>query len=409
MSAFRFQALQTDGTVQNGVLEGDSARQVRTQLRLQGLTPLMVEAVDTDTGAGKTGALSKPLAWGSELSHSDVVLLTRQLASLLDARLPLARALSALVEQAEKPLLRERLAAIRSDVSAGTPLSQAFAKYPGAFPDMYTATIAAGESTGDLGRVLGKLADALEARQQLNQKVVTAFIYPAVVTVVALLVVTGLLTYVVPQVVAVFKSSKQALPTLTLVMIWLSDLLRDWGWLIGLSLVIGGFSFKYALKNPDFRKTFDQWTLRLPAIGPFLRAVNTARLASTLAILVGSGVPILQSLQAANKTIRNSRLREALDEVQLRVREGVPLSKALAASQLFPPVLVHLVASGEATGELANMLERAALTQSTEVERKALWLTSLLEPILILVMGLVVLLIVLAVMMPIIEVNQLIR
>ena len=408
MPAFRFQALQNDGSSQNGVLEGDSARQVRAQLRLQGLTPVFVEEVENTTTQSQNNTWSF-LSFGAELSNTDVVLLTRQLASLLDARLPLSRALSALVEQAEKPILRDRLAAIRSDVSAGTPLSQALGKFPRAFSDMYTATIAAGESTGDLGRVLGKLADTLEARQQLSQKVTTAFIYPAVVTLVAILVVTGLLTYVVPQVVSVFKSSKQALPTLTVVMIWLSDSLRQWGWLLLSLIALGGVAFNRLLKQADFRRQFDQWVLGLPAIGPFVRAVNTARLASTLAILVGSGVPILQALNAANKTIHNSRLRLALDDVQQRVREGVPLSRALGSSQLFPPVLVHLVASGEATGELATMLERAAQSQTSEVERKALWLTSLLEPLLILFMGLVVLLIVLAVMMPIIEVNQLVR
>jgi general secretion pathway protein F len=236
-----------------------------------------------------------------------------------------------------------------------------------------------------------------------------AFIYPAVVTLVAILVVTGLLTYVVPQVVAVFESNKQTLPTLTIVMIWLSDALRHWGWLMLLSLAAGGWLFKIALGQRGFRLAFDQWVLKLPLIGRFVRAVNTARLASTLAILVGSGVPILRSLQAASRTVNNTKLREALSDVEARVREGVSLSRSLSASDLFPPILVHLVASGEATGELANMLERAARTQSSEVERRAMWLTSLLEPILILVMGLLVLLIVLAVMMPIIEVNQLIR
>ena len=404
MPAFRFEALQTDGKTQKGILEGDSPRQVRNQLRLQGLTPLAIEeAVDTSRQSNKGSG------WGGEISTTDVVLLTRQLASLLQARLPLAKALGALVEQAEKPLVRDRLATIRADVVSGTPLSQGFERFPKAFPEMYIATIAAGESTGDLGGVLNKLADALEAKQALTQKVSAAFIYPAVVTLVAILVVTGLLTYVVPQVVAVFQSSKQTLPTLTIIMIWLSDALRHWGWLMLVSLAVGGWLFKVALGRPGFRLAFDQWVLKLPLIGRFLRAVNTARLASTLAILVGSGVPILRSLQAASRTVGNSKLREALEDVQARVREGVSLSRSLGATDLFPPVLVHLVASGEATGELANMLERAAKTQSSEVERRAMWLTSLLEPILILVMGLLVLLIVLAVMMPIIEVNQLIR
>jgi len=344
-----------------------------------------------------------------ELSNREVVLLTRQLASLLQARLALAQALAALVEQAEKPLIRERINSIRSEVVSGTPLSQALAQYPKAFPEMYVATVAAGENTGDLGGVLSKLADALEARQALQQKVSAAFIYPAIVTVVALMVVIGLLTYVVPQVVSVFESNNQALPTLTVVMIALSDLLRDWGWLMALVLALAIYLFRNALKNKAFKLKFDEFVLTIPVVGPFIRAVNTARLASTLSILVGSGVPILKALAAANRTLGNSALQLAMVDVQERVKEGSGLSKAMGKSGLFPPVLTHLVASGEATGQLAAMLERASESQRTEVERKAMWLTSLMEPILILVMGLIVLLIVLAVMMPIIEVNQLIQ
>ncbi len=402
MAAFRYEAQSSTGALSQGVMEGDSARHVRQQLRNQGLMPIAISPVEKKQS-------SSAHAFSSELSNTEVVLLTRQLASLLQARLPLARALSALVEQAEKPLIRDRLASIRADVVAGTPLSQAFAKFPRAFPEMYQATVAAGESTGELGTVMSKLADALEARQALAQKVSAAFIYPAVVTVVAIMVVVGLLTYVVPQVVSVFESSKQSLPTLTIVMIWLSDALRNWGWLMLVVMALAGFAFKRALQNAQIKHRFDQYLLQLPLIGKYLRAVNTARLASTLAILVGSGVPIIKALNAATKTMNNTALREAMDEVQVKVREGVSLSKALESSRLFPPVLVHLVASGEATGELAQMLERAAQSQTSEVERKTLWLTSLLEPALILIMGLLVLLIVLAVMMPIIEVNQLIR
>jgi general secretion pathway protein F len=402
MVAFRYEAQTPDGSSSTGVLEGESARHVRQQLRNQGLTPLHVEAVE-EKGRTSPGLLSR------ELSNAEVVLLTRQLASLLQARLPLARALSALVEQAEKPLIRDRLAAIRADVVAGTPLSQAFSRFPKAFSDMFIATVAAGESTGDLGRVMNRLADALEARQALAQKVSAAFIYPAVVTVVALLVVIGLLTYVVPQVVSVFESSKQQLPTLTIVMIWLSDTLRNWGWLMVLTLFALVWTARRLLLQDGPRQRFDETVLQLPVLGKYIRAVNTARLASTLAILVGSGVPIIKALNAASRTLGNRALQTAMADVQVRVREGVSLSKSLENSGLFPPVLVHLVASGEATGELAQMLERAAQSQTAEVERKTLWLTSLMEPALILVMGLIVLLIVLAVMLPIIEVNQLIR
>lgn len=406
MAVFRYEAMDAEGKARKGSLEADSARAARAQLRMLGMTPVAVDEINHTPANQPLGLNAR---FSRELSSRDVVLVIRQLASLLQARLALAQALTALIDQAEKPLLRERLSSIRSDVTAGTPLSQALARFPKAFPELVVATVSAGEQTGELGTVLSRLADALETRQALSQKVSAAFIYPAVVTVVALMVVIGLLTYVVPQVVAVFENTNQQLPTLTVVMIALSDLLRHWGWLMALVLLAAGWLFKRALGNPAFRLRFDTAVLRIPVVGPFVRSVNTARLASTLAILVGSGVPMLKALSAANRTLGNRALQGAMVDVQERVKEGSGLSKALGKSGLFPPVLTHLVASGESTGQLSAMLDRASESQRAEVERKALWLTSLLEPILILVMGLVVLLIVLAVMMPIIEVNQLVQ
>lgn len=402
MAVFRYEALNNDGKLSKGSIEADSARAARNQLRAQGLSPITVEEIE-QRPAHRTSYFTR------ELSPREVMLLIRQLASLLQARLALASALTALIEQAEKPFLRERVSSIRSEVLAGKPLHQALGMFPKAFPELVIATVAAGEHTGNLGTVLEKLADALEARHALGQKVSAAFIYPAIVTLVALLVVIGLLTYVVPQVVAVFENTHQQLPTLTIIMIGLSNALRQWGWLMALTIGFAAFLFRKALTLPNFRMAVDEHLLKTPLIGPFIRAVNTARLASTLAILVGSGVPILKALTAANRTLCNSALQEAMHSVHERVKEGSSLSKALGKSGLFPPVLTHLVASGEATGQLSTMLERASQTQRAEVERKALWLTSLLEPMLILVMGLVVLMIVLAVMMPIIEVNQLVR
>lgn len=404
MAVFRYEAINAQGKAVKGSLEADSARLARQNLRMQGMTPLDIAEVQSRQSGGH-----KASRWGRELSSNEVVLFTRQLASLLQARLALAQALSALVEQAEKPLIRERINSIRSEVVAGTALSQALSAFPKAFPEMYVATVAAGENTGELGTVLAKLADALEARQALAQKVSAAFIYPVIVTVVALAVVTGLLTYVVPQVVSVFENTNHQLPTLTIVMIAISDFLRNWGWLLLLAIGVFAYALRTALKNKAFKLRFDEGLLNVPLIGPFVRSVNTARLASTLAILVGSGVPILKALAAANRTVSNSALQNAMLDVQERVKEGSGLSKALGKSKLFPPVLTHLVASGEATGQLSDMLQRASDSQRTEVERKALWLTSLMEPLLILVMGLIVLLIVLAVMMPIIEINQLIQ
>lgn len=404
MAVFRYEALDNRGKTVKGSVEADSARAARAQLRVKGLTPIELESAEQATAKSASKGV-----FVRDLSAKDVVLITRQLASLLTARMTLASALSALVEQAEKPLIREKLASIRGEVVAGGSLSKALAQHPKAFNETYVATVAAGESTGDLGGVLSRLADNLEASAALQQKVTAAFIYPAIVTLVALMVVTGLLTYVVPQVVSVFQNTNQKLPGLTLAMIAMSDLLRNWGWLIILVIALGVYVFKNALKSKAFRLQVDEFLLGTPILGPFIRAVNTSRLASTLAILVGSGVPILKALAAANRTLSNSALQIAMVEVEERVKEGSGLSKALGRSGLFPPVLTHLVASGEATGQLAEMLDRASTGQRAEVERKALWLTSLLEPILILVMGLVVLMIVLAVMMPIIEVNQLIQ
>lgn len=404
MAVFRYEALDNRGKTVKGSVEADSARAARAQLRVKGLTPIELESAEQATAKSASKGL-----FAKDLSSKDVVLITRQLASLLTARMTLASALGALVEQAEKPLIREKLASIRGEVVAGGSLSKALAQHPKAFNETYVATVAAGESTGDLGGVLSRLADNLEAGAALQQKVTAAFIYPAIVTIVALMVVTGLLTYVVPQVVSVFQNTNQKLPGLTLAMIAMSDLLRNWGWLIILLVAAGVFVFKNALKSKAFRLQVDEFLLTTPILGPFIRAVNTSRLASTLAILVGSGVPILKALAAANRTLSNSALQIAMVEVEERVKEGSGLSKALGRSGLFPPVLTHLVASGEATGQLAEMLDRASNGQRAEVERKALWLTSLLEPILILVMGMVVLMIVLAVMMPIIEVNQLIQ
>lgn len=405
MAVFRYEAIDHTGKASKGSVEADSARAARNQLRLKGLTPLEISSEDKKN----KGSSSSTSLLGGELKGREVVLMTRQLASLLQARMALAQALGALVEQAEKGLIRERLASIRAEVVAGSTLSKALEAYPKAFPEMYVATVAAGENTGDLGGVLARLADALEAKQALQQKVTAAFIYPAVVTIVALAVVIALLTYVVPQVVSVFENTNQKLPGLTIAMIALSDLLRQWGWLMALVIVAAALLFRNAMKAAPFKLRVDEFVLGMPIIGPFVRAVNTSRLASTLAILVGSGVPILKALSAANRTLGNSALQLAMGEVQERVKEGSGLSKALGRSGLFPPVLTHLVASGEATGQLAEMLQRASDGQRAEVERKALWLTSLLEPLLILVMGLVVLMIVLAVMMPIIEVNQLVQ
>jgi general secretion pathway protein F len=402
MPAFRFEAATAAGKIERGIVDADSPRQARGLLRDRGLTPIDVNPMEERTG-------SATVTVGPKLRDADLALVTRQLASLLSARLPLERALAAVIEQADRAVIRNRFAAVRSEVVGGQTLAQSMAKYPRDFPEVYRALIAAGEQSGDLGMVMSKLADYVESRTALAQRVTLAFTYPAIVTVVALAVVVALLTYVVPQVVGVFAQTKQQLPLLTVMLIAVSDFIRSWGWLVAL-LGVGGFAaWRWALRSPSVRMGWHRRVLGLPMFGRLVRGVNTARFASTLAILTGSGVPLIRALDAGAQTLGNDALRANVADAIARVREGAPLSRALAAGGHFPPVMVHMIASGEATGELADMLDRAARTLSLEVERRTLTMTSLLEPMLILIMGGIVLMIVLAVLLPIIEINQLVR
>jgi general secretion pathway protein F len=411
LAAFRYSAVDPNGREQSGVLEADSARAARQLLRSRGLVALSVQAVLS--GGARPGAGS---VFGRRLSQTELSVLTRQLSSLLNAALPVADALTVLVEQSERQSLRELMAAVRTDVLSGSSLSAALARHPRQFPDLYRALIAAGEESGQLGSVLSSLADFIEERARLQQKISLAFVYPTIVTLVALLVVTGLLTYVVPQVVQVFTQTRQSLPLLTRIMIALSDFVRNDGWIVLVVIVAGIVVGGRALRVPALRLRWHRTILKLPVLGVLSRSINTARFAGTLSILVGSGVPILRSLQAAGETLGNDALRGRVVEAAVRVREGFSLANALrrdergaAQSRLFPPVLIHLIASGEATGQLPQMLARAAEMHAREAERRTLFFTSLLEPALILLMGAVVTMIVLAVLMPIIEINQLVH
>jgi general secretion pathway protein F len=403
MPAFRFEAAALDGRIERGVVDADGPKAARGLLRERGLTPITVAPVE-DRAAG-AGAITL----GGRLRDAELAMATRQLSSLLSARLPLERALAAVVEQAERAAVRDRFAAVRSEVVAGQTLAAAMGKFPRDFPDVYRALVAAGEQSGDLALVMARLADYVESRTALAQRVKLAFTYPAIVTVVAAAVIVALLTYVVPQVVGVFTQTKQKLPTLTVVLIAASDFLRRWGWLLALGVAAGVAGARWLLRGPTLRRAWHAWLLTVPLIGRLIRGVNTARFASTLAILTASGVPLIRALEAGARTLTNDALRANVDDAVARVREGSSLSRALAAGGQFPPVMIHMIASGEATGELPEMLERTARTLSGEVERRTLALTSLLEPILILIMGAIVLMIVLAVMLPIIEINQLVR
>lgn len=405
MPAFRYEALDADGKSQTGIAEFDTARQVRAWLRGQGRFVITVEPISEESLAENRSFFS---FFNRKLSSSDLALFTRQFATLLLAGLPIEQALSASQEQAEKEYLRNLIAGVRSEVLAGHPLAKAMSRYSRDFPEVYRAMVGAGEQSGELAQVMLRLADYVEGRNALAQKVGMAFLYPAVVTFVSLIVIVGLLTYVVPQVVSVFENNKQELPLLTRSLIGLSDFLRSFGWLLLLAIAGGIYWFRKQMKKPEFMFSLHQRLLKLPLAGRMIRGVNTARFASTLAILVSSGVPLLKSLQAGADVVTNMPMKRAVEEAIDRVREGAPLARSLLGSQQFPPVLIYLIDSGEKTGRLDEMLERAAEQQSSDMERRASMLTTLLEPVLILVMGVIVLVIVLAILSPIIEMNQVI-
>ena len=408
MAAFRYEALDAEGRDSRGVIEADTLRQARANLRDSGLTVLFVQAVSQNNlQAGATGSWRERFRSG--ISSSQLSLITRQLATLLAAGLTLEQAFNALIEQSDSETATQVLAGVRAEILAGHTLAQAMGKYERVFPDIYRALVKAGEASGELGHVMLRLADYTESRQALQQKVGLAFVDPAIVTGVALLVVTGLLMYVVPQVVSVFQQSHQSLPLLTRILIGLSaGLQATWPYLLTL-IVAAIFAARMVLQREEIRFQWHLYLLKFPVFGRLIRGINAARMASTLAILSGSGVPLLSSLQAATGVVNNLPMRRALEEAAKKVREGVELSRALAVSKLFPPILIHLIASGESSGKLDAMLDRAAIQQEQEVGNYTSILTALLEPVLILTMGGVVLLIVLAILMPIIEMNQMVH
>ncbi|MFN3789704.1 type II secretion system inner membrane protein GspF [Massilia sp.] len=406
MPAFRYEAVDAGGATRKGVVNADSPRSARADLRTQGLTPLSVEQIAAQVD---DAGVARSRGFGERLSQVELALFTRQLASLLEAGLPLEQAFTALLEQAERPYVRDLIASIRSEVIGGVAFSSALSRHPRDFAEIYRALVSSGEQIGQLSRVLSRLADYIERRNALVQKVRLAFTYPAIVTVVAFAIVIFLLTYVVPQIVSVFANTKQKLPFLTVMMLAISDFVRAYGIYVGILLIGAFWLWRRALRNPDLKRRWHTWLLNAPIYGKFERSLNTARFASTLAITTGSGVPILRALETSRDTLSNVAMRELVEQATGSVREGVSLARALSAQKHFPPMLVHMIRAGEITGELPSMLERAANSQQADLERRTLTIAGLLEPVLILAMGLVVLLIVLAVLMPIIEINQLVR
>ncbi|MBR0565814.1 type II secretion system inner membrane protein GspF [Azoarcus sp. L1K30] len=400
MTAFHYRALDASGQSCQGVLEAESMRSARVLLRERGLFPLDVSHV---TGARQRGRRSR------RLKAAALALLTRQWATLLAAGLTLEQALAALIEQAEEDGIRQLLAGLRSEILAGYSLRAALDRYPAAFPAIYRASIAAGEKSGELATVMNQLADYLEQHGLMQQKTTQALVYPVIVAVVALLVVIGLMTHVVPQVIGVFAQTKQALPPLTRGLIAVSNFLRDWGWLLLLVVAACGLTAHAALRNQEIRRRWESRLLAFPVIGRHLRTMDASRFASTLSILTGSGVPLLAALEAGGRVIHRLPLRDAVDAATARVREGQSLARALGATRAFPPLLVHMIASGEATGRLDELLSRAARLQQQELETRGAVLASLLEPALLVAMGGIVLVIVIAVMQPIIEINTLMK
>jgi general secretion pathway protein F len=406
MGAFEYTALDSAGRNRKGLLEGDTARQIRQILREQGLTPLDVQEASRSTRAGAPKARG---VFRTRIGAAELALVTRQLATLVQSGLPVEQALRAVANQAEKSKTRSLIMAVRSRVMEGHSLASALEEHPAVFPELYRATTAAGEQSGHLDVVLERLADYTEARLQTRQKMVLALLYPLILTVLAVVVVVGLLTYVVPQVVQVFDSLGQDLPLLTITLLAVSGFLRDYGWMLFSVMVVGGVVYVFLLKRPGFRRAVHSVQMRLPLIGRLSRGLNSSRYARTLSILLASSVPVLEALRIAGQVVSMMPMREAVEQTAVKVREGAELHVSLGESGYFSPMTVQLIASGELSGNLEQMLERAAIQQEKETDTVIQAILSLFEPLLILTMGLMVLLIVLAILLPIFDLNQLVR
>lgn len=406
MGAFEYKALDKQGKERKGVLEGDGPRQIRQQLREKGLAPINVVEVRQREGK-QSGGGGVRIRRG--ISAGDLALITRQFSTLVRSGTPVEEAIRAMSQQSEKPRIKSMLLAVRSRVVEGYTLAQSLEDFPRVFPDLYRATVAAGEQSGHLDAVLDRLADYTEARQILRQKMMQALVYPALIVVVAVTVIYALLVYVVPQVIQVFDNFDQELPILTISLIAVSDFLKEYGAWMLLALIGAFLAVRMALKRPAIKTLWHRWVLTLPLFGRLSRGLNTARFARTFSILTNSGVPVLEGLRISAQVVTNLPMRSAVEEVARNVREGASISGSLEKSGFFPPMAVHLIGSGEASGDLDEMLERAAVSQEREMESTVSMVMAIFEPLMIVVMGLIVLLIVLAVLLPIFDLNQIIQ
>jgi general secretion pathway protein F len=404
LGAFEYTALDPAGKERKGILEGDTPRHIRQLLREQQLLPVVVSEV-----AQKEARRQRSFSLRRRVSATDLALFTRQLATLVRAGLPLEESLLAVSQQTEKPRIQSIVLGVRAKVMEGHTLASGFAEFPRVFPEIYRATVAAGEQSGHLDNVLERLADYTEGRDQLRQKVLGAMLYPIVLSVICFGIVSALLVYVVPQVVAVFEASKAKLPLITTLLITVSGFMRSFGIYILVAAFVAVVLFRRWLRNPEARTRFHRWQLRLPMIGRLTRGFNTARFTRTFSILSASAVPVLEAMRIAGEVVTNLPMRNAVADAAARVREGAPIGRSLAASRLFPPMTIHLISSGESSGQLENMLERAAISQERELDGVLAAVVGLLGPMLIVVMGLFVMGIVFAMLLPIFQMNNLIH
>jgi general secretion pathway protein F len=403
--AFEYTAVDAAGRERTGLLEADTPRHVRQLLRDQQLLPVNVVEVEKREARRS----ERRFSFGRGISATDLAMLTRQLATLTRAGLPLEEAILAVSQQTEKPRVQAIVAGVRSRVMEGRSLADGLAAFPQAFPEIYIATVAAGEQSGRLDAVLERLADYTENRQILQSRVRNALVYPVLLSIVCIIIVSLLLGYVVPEVVNVFRAGKQELPLLTRVLIGISDAFRAWWWLIFGTAGLAYWAFKRRLRDPDALRRWHRFLLDVPLWGRVLRGVDAARFARTLSILTASAVPVLEALRIAGEVVSNVPMREAVADAAVRVREGAPIARSLGASKLFPPMLIHLISSGETSGELETMLDRAATNQEREMDGIVNTAVNILGPAMILVMGGFVLLIVLALLLPIFQLNTLVR
>ncbi len=403
MGAFEYVAVDSAGRERKGVIEGDTPRHVRQLLREQGLLPVVVDEVVEQKQSGRHPSLSLHFQRG--LSAADLALVTRQLATLVKSGLPLEEALLAVSQQTDKPRVRSIILGVRSKVMEGHTLADGLTDFPGSFPEIYRATVAASEQSGHLDAVLERLADYTDNRQQLRSRTLSAMLYPVLLFAVCAAIVFFLLVSVVPKVVEVFRTSEAQLPLLTQLLISGSDFMRAYGvWLV-IAIAGAAFLFTRWLRVEANRRRWHQFLLGVPLIGKVVRGSNTARFARTLSTLTASTVPVLEALRISSEVVSNLPMKRAVEDAAVRVREGAPIGRSLGASRTFPPMMIHLISSGETSGELDTMLERAAVHQESILQA----VVGLLGPLMILVMGGLVLVIVLAMLLPIFELNQLVK